>query len=1005
MSWCTLHIELLGDVRVLHDGRPVPLPASRRSRALLAYLVASQRAHPRERLCELLWEGPDDPRAALRWSLWKLRPLVDDGRTPRLLADRGRVAFEALGADIDVVAVRTALQGGAAAATTEALEQVAARFRGEFLDGLEVPDCYSFREWCAGERESFRSLRIDALATLADRLAGEPERALRYARERAAIDPLSEDAHLRLIELLARLGRHRDAARQYETCRRILESELRATPSARLHRARAALYAHAPIAAAADAHVDPPAPPLPAAVPLLGRERECALLDDALAAASGSGAAEVLLVLGDPGIGKSRLLQHLHERVRDRGGLVLAGRAFEAERTRPYGPWLDALGGGLPRELPDRLRDAVAQLLPEPDRGPAASTNRTQLFEAVARMLDWLAARQPVCVGIDDLQWIDEASVALLHFCARQVRGSLIFALAARSGELEDNPSALRLVRELTRARRLRQLPLGPLARAAIAALVASVDDELDAERIFGASEGHPLYALEMARAATATAADSLDTLIAERLMHLDGPARDLLPWIAALGHSFRIDVLAEATQLPPGALTAALAELERRAVLRAADEGHDFAHDLIRQAAYRRTAAPQRRLIHARIAAVLAARDDPTGALAIDVARHADLGGESALCAAACVRACERCLQGFAHAEAEALVELGQRHAQRLAHEQRIRLQMRLLSCLVHPGLRLHRPGTLGTQIAELCAEAQDAQLHAECSHGFLLLGRLHHMSFGDIPRARAALLHATELLAQLPPEPNLEPLVEGARCLAFLEVDIARARALFADLSRIRGATATLGYQWGLGLLQFWDGDLDGSHASLQAAVALARQARRHWIEFETLAALAMVELEAGRLDHVIEMRGELDRLADKLGEDGSEGPLAAALDALARLKRGDAGASTAVDAAAHALERADSRYHLAFVLNTAAQLDLAAGRCADAERRADAALRSAEVVDRVSEVRRARLLLAALAAHRGRDDEARRLLAGDELGDSTFLPARCRAILSGLQHLLVG
>src|SRR6478752_4844785 len=88
-----LQIRVLGDIAVVRGGRAVPLPASKKTRALLGYLVATGTPHLRERLCELLWDGPDDPRAALRWSLSKLRPLVDEARTPRLEADRERVAF------------------------------------------------------------------------------------------------------------------------------------------------------------------------------------------------------------------------------------------------------------------------------------------------------------------------------------------------------------------------------------------------------------------------------------------------------------------------------------------------------------------------------------------------------------------------------------------------------------------------------------------------------------------------------------------------------------------------------------------------------------------------------------------------------------------------------------------------------------------------------------------------------------------------------------------------
>ena len=102
MSPRPLEIRLLGELEVLEGGRPVPLPASRKIRALLGYLVAEGRPHLRERLCDLLWDGPDDPRAALRWSLTKLRPVLERDRRTRVSATRDHVAFRAEGAAVDL---------------------------------------------------------------------------------------------------------------------------------------------------------------------------------------------------------------------------------------------------------------------------------------------------------------------------------------------------------------------------------------------------------------------------------------------------------------------------------------------------------------------------------------------------------------------------------------------------------------------------------------------------------------------------------------------------------------------------------------------------------------------------------------------------------------------------------------------------------------------------------------------------------------------------------------
>src|SRR5712692_10466262 len=97
----SLEIRLLGKLDVLRDGRPLPLPPSKKTRALLAYLATSARPQMRAHLCELLWDGPDDPRAALRWSLTKIRPLLDEEGATRLVADHERAWFEPCGASVD----------------------------------------------------------------------------------------------------------------------------------------------------------------------------------------------------------------------------------------------------------------------------------------------------------------------------------------------------------------------------------------------------------------------------------------------------------------------------------------------------------------------------------------------------------------------------------------------------------------------------------------------------------------------------------------------------------------------------------------------------------------------------------------------------------------------------------------------------------------------------------------------------------------------------------------
>jgi DNA-binding SARP family transcriptional activator len=939
-----LEIRLLGEIAVVRDGRAIALPASKKTRALLAYLVATRRVQLRETLCELLWNGPDDPRAALRWSLTKLRPLLDDRTTTRLAADRERVGFEAHGADIDLAAVRAAVAGGVDRATSDALIGAAARFRGELCEGLELSGCYRFHEWCTGEREAARALRLRIFDELVARLReAEPEEALRYARDRVTIDPLAEIGHVAVIELLGRLGRAREGLRQYETCRHLLEGELRARPSRELERARMALGQPAAPPASAPAAAPPPAAPQRQAAPLYGRRREQETLAELVAAGHG-----IVVLIGEPGIGKTRLLEELATRAGAVGARVFAGRAFDAERVRPYGAWIDAL-------RPSGLDAALG-------RGDAA--DREDLFEAVARQL---AAQAPALIVLDDLHWLDEASLALLHYVVRSPHATrLLVAGAARGGELIDNPPALRLIRTLRREGALREVELGPLAADDVAALARGVAGDVDGERVFAESAGNPLFALEVARALArgAAVAESLDVLIDERLGKLDDRARAVLSFAAALGRTFAPDVLAAVAGLAAADLVTAVDELERRGVLRASAIGYDFTHDLVRRGAYRQMSEPRRRLVHLQIARALAKLPDPDGALAGDVAHHAGLGGDDPLAATAALAAGRRCQRLFAFAEAEQLAQLGLRHAARLPTEERIRRSIALIALCAYR-VDLGRARDLESQLSRLTVEACDAGMNAEVSVAYETLALLYWWT-GDFAGAHASTAKSAAAGRASDPATAARVLAASARCLAHLEREPAHALALLAEARDLaeRAAIELVDIPWALGLLRWSAGDWDAAVPLLERAHALATRAQDHWPAYDCLAYLTVIELERGRPAAALARCDALVELADKLTAsqgEGSERPLARALAAIARLASDQPEAAARVDDALGALRAIDARAWLAYVLALLGERDAARGDGSAARRRAEEALDAAEQVGRDRLIARARALLA--------------------------------------------
>lgn len=218
-----LILRLLGDFEICRGTVSLKLPQSRKTRALLAYLAVSRGPHRRERLCSLFWDVTDDPRAALRWSLTKLRPLVDDVGAPRIVADGASIAFEAHGAGVDFLDARTRLAGGVEGLSTDALLDLATMFRGDFLEGLELPDFFGFQSWCLAQREEAKRLHATVRRALVVRLAGRPGEALAHAQRLAELEPYDEDAHAAVARFLVMLGRKQEAERQSALSTRMLE--------------------------------------------------------------------------------------------------------------------------------------------------------------------------------------------------------------------------------------------------------------------------------------------------------------------------------------------------------------------------------------------------------------------------------------------------------------------------------------------------------------------------------------------------------------------------------------------------------------------------------------------------------------------------------------------------------------------------------------------------------------------------------------------------------------
>ena len=965
-----LEIRLIGELAVVRDGVAVPLPASKKTRALLGYLAATGRPQLREKLCSVLWDNPDDPRAALRWSLTKLRPLVDDVEV-RLVADRERVELVPGTASVDLAAVRAAVPAGVAGvakASLESLRAIAPHLRGELLEGLDLPDCYRYDEWLRGEREAMRRLAAAVLTTLVAKTTGEE--ALGYARARLVIEPLEEGAHTAAIRLLVELDRKAEAMAQYASCVRLLERELGHGPSRELERLRIAVDAERRAAP------EPKREPIPEVVtpatPFVGRSQERATLARVLDA----GPKRVAVVLGDPGIGKTRLLEDLATTARSRGLEVFAARGVEAEVVRPFGAWLDALAGA-----GDPFRAAND-----------ADADRNRLFDAVTA---WLVARGDVLVIVDDVQWIDDASAALLHYVARAPTASRVrLACGARPGELADNAAALRLVRGLTREGAIHQIGLSPLDAADTVALAVAHAPGIDASRVFAESGGHPLFAVEIARALARgdTTWDSLDELLGERLELVDGTARELVPWAAALGGAFEADLLATITGLPLGEIGRGVDELERRAIVRAVGHEWDFVHDLVRTAAYNRVSEPRRRLLHLQIARSLTELPDPVGERAVSIAHHAQLGGDRMLCATACLAAGERCLRLFAPQEAATYADRGLAQIAKLTGPKRVSLHIDLLSLAVLADTRRRRLKALAIELERAIVDAQAHGVPAAAARGFNSLSHFHFES-GDLDNAQHDSLEAAQRIREADPLTQARTLAHAAQCIALVG-EMPKAEALAAEAAEMLPAGTDIPeLPFALALIRYHQGDTAAAVTLVEHATALADRDGIHWLAGYGHTRAAQYRLELGHIDeaaaHCNALRAESDRFGDT---DVALGAVIGACVELHAKRLGDVGS---VETALQRLRDQDAPLKLLHGLCVAAETELSLGAFEAALRHSAQAVTAALRTKRLTEVATARALASRVAAVTGHLDDARTELEHARAIDVLISPRAQRAI----------
>ena len=656
-----LVLTLLGgfDARP-HGGTPLVLP-TRKAHALLAYLAMPiGRAHPREKLAALLWGDMPDAQARgnLRQALSRIQKAWARAAVPGMLFHGDTVALDPSAVEVDVVIFERLL----ADRCPGALEQAVQRYRGDLLDGLALPE-RAFDEWLGTERERLRERAIDALGRLLAHqhtTGSEDQALLQTARQLLELDPLQEPVHRLVMRLHWQRGRRAAALRQYQLCVDALERELRTEPEAETRelyreilRPQRLDRAESPRAdAAVETEAVTARPPVvsDSAPPLVGREEEAArfhtLLDEV-----GAEQGRIVALVGEAGIGKSRLLGELAALAARRGFRVFSARSYETEQVLPFRPWVDALRAGgvtddpeILGELPPVLRRDLARLLPELGDGQRAGALRTNLlpiFTALARLIAVTGARRPLAVVLDDFHWADEMSVRLLAFLGRQLSGSAtLLAISMRCEALADAALLRRTLEELSNEAHLVRTDVGPLSQEdtrRLTRLVAGPDigaetHERVAAQAWRLAEGNPFVVLEAVRAWCTEAGSTHEALALPervRLSIIDGldrlgePARQVASAAAVVGGDVDIGLLLRASGLADDDAVAGFESLIRHGILRRDGERLIFQYERTRAAAAGLLSAPRRALLHRRAAEALEALSAPDGPPHLALGRH----------------------------------------------------------------------------------------------------------------------------------------------------------------------------------------------------------------------------------------------------------------------------------------------------------------------------------------------------------------------------------------------
>jgi len=715
-----LSIQMLGGMCITAGDAVVRIDQPRLQR-LVAYLLLHRRhPRPRQQIAFTLWADTNEKQALnnLRTLLTRLRQTLPDldryvETTPYALQWRQDAPFR-----LDLVDFEAAYAEGMQAdrlqradAAITAYARAAQLYTGDLTPGW-------YDEWLMPERERLRQMYLDALERLAVLLAqlGDHRAALRYAQRLQRADPLHEAACRQLMQLHLNLNDRASALRVYHSCATTLRNELGVDPAPTTQ----ALYLHVltiddeqrddeqrddePTAPTRHVAMLPTAVSTPATAALIGRQAEWDTLKRVWQTTT-AGRAQIVLISGEAGIGKTRLAEELLAWVERQGASAAMARCYVSGGSLAYAPVAEWLRSGGLQDTVQRLegiwRSEAARLLPEllasqselPAPGPMTEAwQRQRFFQALRRAVLGAAsvsgdAPSALLLLLDDAQWCDRETLDWLHYLIQTNATVPLLVLAtARTEEIGSAHPLHHLRLALARAELLREVTLSPLNVAETAALAGELLGwpltAMQAAQLFQDTEGNPLFAVEMVRAGIGAgepgrsgegeneppgAADDASALppkvravIRRRLDMLSPGAQALVQTAAVIGRQFNFPVLVRASGRDEAAVMQGLDELWRRQLVREQGaDAYDFSHDKIRAVAYVDLSPMRRRTLHLHVAEAMALLyADSLDAASAQIALHYVLAGQPQFAIDFYRRAAAAAQSVFAHATALTYLE-----------------------------------------------------------------------------------------------------------------------------------------------------------------------------------------------------------------------------------------------------------------------------------------------------------------------------------------------------------